>query len=135
MVLLPNGSSSDLVGTTWSRGLDNFSFSNNTYFAAGRPASAPLFNTTGGAAPGGEGWAAWQGAGKDGGSALADPQFTSLDPTFTLAPSSPALARGFVPIDTSAIGPRTAAVGAPGRAVRRSALELEPELVRMGLAR
>ncbi|MDA0989244.1 MAG: right-handed parallel beta-helix repeat-containing protein [Verrucomicrobia bacterium] len=52
-------------------------------------------------------FAAWQSAGRDRHSLLADPQF--VDPQghdFSLKPSSPALALGFKPFDLSTVGPR-----------------------------
>ena len=49
----------------------------------------------------------WQNHGQDRHSQVADPQFVALSSTnFALQPSSPALALGFQPIDTSSIGPR-----------------------------
>lgn len=49
----------------------------------------------------------WQGRGQDVHSVVADPLFKDPDNgDFSLDPSSPALALGFKPIDTSTIGPR-----------------------------
>jgi hypothetical protein len=126
IVFLPVSSNSTFVGTGFSHGLDNFTFINNTYFAKGRSPSAPLFNFTL------EPFDAWQLAGKDAGSGLEDPQFLSLDPTFTLSSTSPAIGRGFIPIDTSVIGPRASA-GASGRSVAPSHAPQVRELVELGL--
>jgi len=52
---------------------------------------------------------AWQAAGFDPNSVVADPCFADLPGRdLTLAPGSPAYALGFVPIDTSRVGPRPA---------------------------
>ncbi len=52
-------------------------------------------------------WAQWQAASKDGHGLIADPQFVDAEGfNFALEPSSPAFALGFVPIDTSDVGPR-----------------------------
>lgn len=124
VVYLPARSNSTLVGATWAHGLDNSTFRQNVYFRNGRGPEAPLFNSTHfqslrqlaahkHGAPSGESFIDWQRT-KDTGSIFADPLITS-NVTFSLAPKSPALARGFVPIDVSKIGPRTALVGASGR--------------------
>lgn len=107
------GGNGSLIGTTWSRGLDNFTFGANVYFVAGAPSLASMFNATGGnsGALGGEDLAQWQAAGKDAQSLGADPLFVGGGaPAFALDPKSPALAApiGFVPIDLSTVGPRSA---------------------------
>jgi len=52
-------------------------------------------------------WSVWQGLGYDRHSVIADPKFKNIEAgDFTLAPDSPALALGFVPIDMSKVGPR-----------------------------
>jgi hypothetical protein len=48
-------------------------------------------------------WQQWQAQGQDPHSVVQDPQFTTFP---NLAPSSPALALGFQPIDISDVGPR-----------------------------
>ena len=40
IVFLPASSNSSFVGATWARGLDNFTFANNTYYSAHRPKGA-----------------------------------------------------------------------------------------------
>ena len=79
-------------------------YDENVYWAAGgdtaKLPSRPLFN--------GRNFSAWRASGYDARSALADPQFVDaagLDFS-RLQPTSPALALGFVPIDTSRVGPR-----------------------------
>jgi hypothetical protein len=58
--------------------------------------------------PHGDTFAQWQAAGKDKGSVVANPEFTNpgANDYTDLASSSPALAAGFVPISTAAIGPQ-----------------------------
>ena len=52
--------------------------------------------------------AAWQQAGQDAGSIVADPRFKDPDHgDFTLAPDSPVWALGFTPLDPAAAGRRT----------------------------
>ena len=117
IVFEPQGANSTIVGTTFAHGLDNFSFTGNLYFAAGRPPLTPLFNSTGGntaTVKDAESFADWQRSGKDDKSLNGrDPLFTS-NVTFALSPESPAIKQlGFVPIDLSTVGPRAAA-GPPG---------------------
>ena len=82
----------------------NMSYDANVYWAAtsdtGGLKSRPLFNS--------RNFSAWQASGFDARSVLADPQFvnaTGLDFSHLL-PTSPAIALGFVPINTSGVGPR-----------------------------
>jgi hypothetical protein len=52
-------------------------------------------------------WEQWHETGKDRHSVYADPLFVNADHyDFRLRSESPALALGFEPIDTSAVGPR-----------------------------
>ena len=49
----------------------------------------------------------WQSLGYDAHSLIADPRFINLSSyEFSLQPDSPALKRGFQPIDLSTVGPR-----------------------------
>jgi hypothetical protein len=105
----------DAGGSPWYGALDNATFQRNVYYRTGQAASAPgMFNQSS------MSFTQWQRAGNDAGSVVSDPLFTS-NTTFALAADSPALARGFVPIDVTAIGPRPAVVGAAGRILIRSA--------------
>lgn len=83
-----------LLGGQWANG--NFTLLSNCYFDTTN--AAPPF-------PGGLSLEAWQAAGHDADSVLADPGF--LDPDgcdFRLAEDSPALELGFQPIDMSTVG-------------------------------
>ena len=161
IVFLPAESVSTIIGATWAHGLDNATFRDNVYFRVGSGPEARLFNTTafpqasfGGSGGGvsmrpaeglvdahgvdGESFTSWQQS-KDQGSAFSDPLITS-NVTFALASGSPALARGFVPIDVSSIGPRASAVGAPGAQLipstpLSSSMKTLNELAAMGLVR
>ena len=79
-------------------------FNSNVYWKTGGAGVAPA------TFPGGKTFEAWQATGQDHASVVADPLFK--DPMylshedFALSPDSPAFARGFVPIDTSSVGPR-----------------------------
>jgi hypothetical protein len=96
IVYQPQSATGVFVGTTFSAGLDNFTFTNNLYWDGNASTTAPMFNSTGSAA---EGFSTWQAAGKDTGSILQDPQFVG-EGNFTLKDSSPAIAKlGFQPID------------------------------------
>jgi hypothetical protein len=83
----------------------NMSYEANVYWSStandtGGLASRPLFNA--------RNFSAWRASGFDARSVLADPQFVDapgLDFS-RLRPTSPAIALGFVPIDTSGFGPR-----------------------------
>ena len=58
-------------------------------------------------AGGADTWQEWLAKGFDAHSLLADPKFADAEhDDYTLAADSPALALGFVPIDTSGVGPR-----------------------------
>jgi hypothetical protein len=111
IVFQPVDAAGKLVATTFFAGLDNFSFTNNLYYAGNTSTTVPLFNATGKTA---EGFAKWQAHGKDEGSKIADPKFESAS-KFTLASDSPAIKLGFVPISISHVGPlpddRNALVG------------------------
>lgn len=76
--------------------------SNNVYWASNPAgiANRPLFE--------GQNFSSWQRSDFDVDSALADPLFANAASyDFTdLLPGSPALARGFIPVDVSSVGPR-----------------------------
>jgi hypothetical protein len=153
IVFLPASSNSTFIGATFGHGLDNFTFFNNTYYSAARKSvRAALFDffpcqNSAHGRHNVSAFAAWRLKGKDADSGVEDPLFSSFEPTFKLPSSSPALARGFAPIDTSSIGPRIPAVGAaagrapalnsrrtltgPGESPFR--VSPEPMLVRLGL--
>ena len=96
IVYQPQSATGVFVGTTFSAGLDNFTFTDNLYWDGNTSTTAPMFNFTGSAA---EGFSTWQAAGKDAGSILQDPQFVG-EGKFTLKKSSPAIGKlGFQPID------------------------------------
>ena len=58
-------------------------------------------------------FAGWQADGKDLDARIADPLFVDAEGLdFALRPGSPALAMGFVPIDTSTVGVRSGAYAA-----------------------
>ncbi len=105
-IVLLDAPSSTLFYSTVSYGFDNMTFDNNVYWSTGvdDPGSQLSFPSTQDPTT----FAEWQAKGKDGHSVIADPQF--VDPTALdfsdLEPTSPALALGFVPIDTSGVGPR-----------------------------
>jgi hypothetical protein len=104
IVLLDVGYST-LFYTTVSYGMKNMSLDNNTYWSLVVPPSTLQFPST--QAP--TTFSEWQSEGKDGSSVVADPKFVdseALDFSH-LEESSPALALGFVPIDTSDVGPRS----------------------------
>ncbi len=67
-----------------------------------------LWNQTGAVkATGNDDWAAWQGAGRDTNSRIADPLFADIaHDNFDLKPNSPALAMGFTPWKWRDVGPR-----------------------------
>ena len=55
----------------------------------------------------GEPFSKWQGRGNDTNSLVADPRFINAENyDFRLRPDSPALKKGFSPIDLTSIGPR-----------------------------
>lgn len=84
-----------LLGKNWDG--DGFALDHNLYYSA---AGGPI------AFPGGD-FASWQARGHDRHSRIADPRFVNPESgNFTLAPDSPALQMGFVPIDLSQVGPR-----------------------------
>ena len=89
-------------------GVDNMTFTGNLYWhnSVDDPTQALIF----GASYNPLTFAAWQASGKDSGSRVADPLFVDAEGfNFDLQPSSPALAMGFVPIDTSTVGVRSGA--------------------------
>jgi len=100
IIFIDNGT---LFFSTNSIGFNNMTFNSNVYWSVKTgsnlqfpPTQAP---TT---------FSQWQSEGKDKLSVLLDPLF--VDPTkynFNLQPGSPALKLGFIPIDTSQVGPRT----------------------------
>jgi hypothetical protein len=97
----PNGTA--LLLRTRYPGALNGSWDNNVYWSSAvpDPATAPLFD--------GGNFSAWQqGSQRDATSAVADPLFANAkgDDYTDLLPSSPALARGFVPINVTGVGPR-----------------------------
>ena len=98
------------------------------YWHGNTSTSTPLFNATGGS--GGEGFTAWQDAGKDPGSVLADPQFDSTS-AFTLKPSSPAFHLGFQPIDISKVGPVQARVGCLADVALPTGVGRDPHIVQL----
>ena len=125
VVYQPPSAAGKFVATTFFAGLDNFTFEKNLYWDGNSSITTPLFNATGSdvAAGDGEGFGAWQAAGKDSGSLLADPEFDSTT-LFTLKPASPAITKlGFEPIDINKVGPRGGAAGVAGR--ERAATGLE----------
>jgi hypothetical protein len=133
-----------MLTTSFSAGLANMTFSKNNYFSVGDPAAETGYNASGGnggGAAGGESFRAWQTAGKDAGSVVADPQFTNLS-TFTLSASAPSLTQlGFKPIDISKVGPSGMGGVPPGAnadgqtraAVSGAAAALAEGLLRSGL--
>ena len=115
-VLQPAGYNGSLLATTFSHGLDNFTFRYNDWYKVSDPSgTTKLFNTGWSDSAGASNFAEWQQKGRDAGSVYADPQLNTTD--WALAPSSPARKLGFVPIDVSAVGPRPAKVGAHACAV------------------
>ena len=77
----------------------NTTFRSNLYYNASQPLASLTW-------PNKTTWEAWQASGQDRGSMLADPLFTDVArQNFTLAPSSPAFALGWQPVDYSQIGP------------------------------
>ena len=101
------------VGTTWSGGLDNFTFDDNLYFTIGGNATCSGMFNEGTGQP--QDFSEWKKRGKDAHSASADPLFASPFPrrggvpkSIALKPSSPAIKLfGFEPIDMSTVGPRS----------------------------
>lgn len=94
-----------LFDTASPVGLDNMTFTNNTYWSdvLSDPATQLQFGPTQARST----WTAWQGSGRDTGGLIANPLFA--DPAagnFTLLPGSPVLTTGFQPIDLSTVGPR-----------------------------
>jgi parallel beta-helix repeat protein len=87
-----------LLGTNWTG--DGFIMKGNLYFdTRGSEISFA-----------GQPFAEWQSAGRDAGSAIADPLFVNAGNfDFRLLPESPALKLGFHPIDLSTVGPRVPA--------------------------
>lgn len=108
-IVLLNNANSTLFFTTMAEGFKNMSLDSNVYWSTAVPPGSLQFPPTQGPVN----WATWQAEGKDGHSLLADPQFVDADGfDFShLQPSSPALALGFQPIDTSNVGPRPAVLG------------------------
>jgi hypothetical protein len=92
----------------------NASFSGNVYWSVSPPTAAmlkaaPMWPNASQAVQKrgvtGVDWATWQRSGNDVNSTIANPLFRNWAARdFTLAPRSPALARGFVPFDTAAAG-------------------------------
>ncbi len=100
------------VGTTWSGGLDNFTFDDNVYFTVGANATCTGMFNEGAGEP--QDFATWKKRGKDAHSVSANPLFSTPFPVdsgvpenVNLKPASPAILNfGFEPIDISRVGPR-----------------------------
>lgn len=109
LLLPPNANYTTLTYTTIPTAFANMTMDYNLYWSYSVPGSNLTFPPTN--AP--TSWAQWQAGGKDAHGVVADPLFE--DPgayDFShLDPRSPALALGFVPIDTSAVGPRPGVAG------------------------
>lgn len=103
IVLLRNASST-LFFTTIPTAMANVTLGSNVYWSTAVPAASLQFPPT--QAP--VTWSQWQAEGKDYASVVADPQFVNAGgyDFSDLSPTSPALALGFQPIDTSTVGPR-----------------------------
>jgi hypothetical protein len=89
-------------------GVANMTFDSNLYWhnMLEDPASQLVFGASGDPLS----FAGWQALGKDAGARVADPLFVDTEGLdFSLRPDSPALAMGFVPIDTSTVGVRSGA--------------------------
>lgn len=103
-IVLLNNADSTLFYTTMPTGMANMTLADNVYWSSAAAPSTLTFPPTQDPTS----WAQWTAEGKDAGSIVADPQFVDASGfDFShLQPTSPALARGFVPIDTSTVGPR-----------------------------
>jgi hypothetical protein len=103
IVYIRNASSSLFFATT-TQAFINVTADYNVYFNAMQPTASLRFPCWNGMSS----WSAWQALGEDLHSVLADPQFVSPDSyDFSdLQKTSPAIALGFDPIDTSRVGPR-----------------------------
>lgn len=105
-IVLLDDANSTLFYSTVDYGFKNMTMDKNIYWstALSSPTSQLQFPPT--QAP--TTFPQWQAGSKDGHSLIADPQF--VDPLALdfshLEPTSPALALGFQPIDTSQVGPR-----------------------------
>jgi hypothetical protein len=112
IIILSNPNTTNAYFTTITTAMSNMTVDDNLYWhtAYPDPASTLRFAPTQDPTT----WAQWQQNSKDGHGLIADPLFADAEAfNFTLLPNSPALALGFVPIDTSDVGPR------PMRAARR----------------
>ena len=89
-------------------GVANFSYDSNVYWS--NALTDPLASLQFGASGDAKTWDEWRAMGKDALGAVADPLFADAAHfNFSLDAGSPALARGFVPIDLSTVGVRDGA--------------------------
>jgi len=93
-----------LFHSTNSIGFDNMTFSSNLYWSVKTGSANLQFPSTQKPTT----FAQWQAEGKDKLSVLEDPMFDGPNQyNFNLASNSPAIKLGFIPIDTSQVGPRS----------------------------
>lgn len=102
-IVLLNNPNATLFYTTIPTGMNNMTLDNNVYWSL-VPGATLRFPSTQDPTT----FAEWQAEGKDVHSVVANPLFTNATnyDFSSLDPKSPALALGFVPIDTSTVGPR-----------------------------
>lgn len=95
--ILVAGDNTPMFHGTIPTAFDNMTFFHNDYFADGNAVTFPH----------GYDLQTWQSKGYDAGSIIADPQLINATAdNFGLKSTSPALPLGFVPIDTSTVGPQ-----------------------------